>query len=228
MKKWLKTIALSALAVAAFTSASYAYNAGIPAGYNRLDTPRSILLAQAGPGLSAANNDNPAPQLPHIPVGPYSVNLSGNFALGLNLNYDVYLEGARDYYNGQWLAGWGKELAPLTHNGNEVLFVSAYNLYNADEAGRGVIGGAVGCRPIALINEAARIAGLANGLIPTPKCDTQCDGLGANFLKDVAEYSSIEVGGGYRMFSSPPGVSRFASTIGGQIHIPLSTFFKGQ
>lgn len=222
MKKWIVGVLML------LPSLSFAYGTGVIDGYSKLDSVKPILLAQADSGLSAANNSNPAPQFPNIPFGPWKANIGKGWAIGLNLNYDIYLEGARDYDSGQWLGGWGKEISPLTHNGTEVAYVSLYNLYNADEKGKGVVGAAIGSRPIGLINTLANISGIADKLIPTPTCAAQCDGLGQTFLKDVSEYSSIELGGGYRAFNSSPGVARLALTIGGQVNIPLSDFFKHQ
>ncbi|MDE2099551.1 MAG: hypothetical protein KGL39_20025 [Patescibacteria group bacterium] len=144
---------------------------------------------------------------------PASLNLHITNKLTLGVSTDVgdfYTVGARDYNNGQWLAGWGKELFPIKYNSNEVAYLSAQNVFNASEGGKGAIGVALGFRPINMINGIASGIGVVGNFISLPP-----------FAQSLSNYLSIEFGYDYRL-QNTPGVSRNVLTIGGQVRVPLN------
>lgn len=144
-----------------------------------------------------------------VPQGWYW-NVTSKLSIGVSTDIgDFYTVGARDYYNGQWLSGWGKELFPITYNGNEAAYLSAQNVFNANEGGKGAIGGAFGIRPINLINAIGTAAGAASNVIKLPP-----------WAQSINNFMSVEAGADYRI-QNTPGVSRLVLTVGGQVRVPF-------
>lgn len=186
-----------------------------------------ILLAQApdeaspAPALPAdlQSAPDPAPTpimqdlqnaLGYVPATWTSLQLTPNLSIGISKDVgDFYTVGARDYVNGQWLSGWGKELFPIVYKGQEVAYIAAQNLFNASEAGKGAVGAAIGIRPVNLINGLAQGLGAASQLINLPPVAQQ-----------VGNFLSFEAGYDYRI-QNTPGVSRHVGTVGGQVRIPF-------
>lgn len=140
-----------------------------------------------------------------------SLSLGHGYAIEFSLSYDPYIVGVRDFYNGQWLAGYGKELFPITRNGVEILYIAGYNVFNADEAGKGAVGLSVGCRPVAFINEVGEIVGATHKVITLPP-----------FAEKIGKLSSLEFGYARRFFNASPSWSRDVWSFGGQVALPLS------
>lgn len=179
-----------------------------------------IVVALLGLSRMASAQDATAPTpalqdvsmlLGYVPQTWTKWQITSRLSLGVSKDVgDFYTVGARDYFNGQWLSGWGKELFPFIYDYNEAAYISVQNLFNANEGGKGAIGAAFGFRPVNLINDVARAAGALGDIIVLPP-----------FLRQVNNFTSIEAGWNYR-FQNVPGVSREERTIGGQVRIPFN------
>lgn len=136
--------------------------------------------------------------------------INSHFSIGISSDVgDFYTVGCFDYVNNQFLAGWGKELFPVKYNNREVAYFAAQNVFNANEGGKGAIGGAFGVRPVNLINSVAQAVGTVGSLVTLPP-----------LLNTISNYSSFEVGYAYRL-QNIPGLSRHEGTVGGQVRVPF-------
>lgn len=178
-----------------------------------LDAP--YLLAQAPVG---APPPTAPPQLfqsignaaGYLPKCAGWLHVTAKLSIGLSQDIgDFYTVGARDFHNGQWLSGWGKEAAPIRYDDREVAFIALHNLFNADKGGKGAIGGALGIRPVNLINGVGAAVGAVDDVIPLPP-----------WAQKINNFTSLEAGVGYRL-QNVPGVSRLETTLGGQVRVPL-------
>lgn len=116
----------------------------------------------------------------------------------------------RDYYNGQWLVGYGHEVGYLMRGGDEIAFLDAWNAFNTDD-GKGVFGASFGVHPTAAIMHTINaITGSSPAASVLPP-----------WLKKSNSWESIEIGAGDRVFGGGgPGVKNFCATFGFEVTIP--------
>jgi hypothetical protein len=149
----------------------------------------------------------------------WSTNLGHNYSLTLPSIAQIETVNTvalRDYYNGQWLVGYGHEFFYLYRNGVETAFLDGWNVFNTDD-GKGVFGVSLGIHPL------AGAYAFADSIVAS------VNGAGyslPSWASKVNNFESIEVGAGDRVFGGGgPGVKRFAAIVGGEINIPFSSLF---
>lgn len=137
--------------------------------------------------------------------------------------------GVREFVNGQWLTGYGKDLAyyqiPGTLNGKPLpkLYLALDHLFNADELlaapgkARGVFGPAIGTEIGGL---ASKVQGAANFAINFVH-ETGGPVIQAPpwLTEQLDNWLTVEAGGGYRLFGNMPDVKPWSAWVGGRVRI---------
>ena len=155
-----------------------------------------------------------------------SLNLFDGYSVALSTSLDdFYTVVDRDWYNGQWLIGYGKEAVPFYRTSSdgikrEICYIGIYNAF--------------------AVNDGAGVFGLDLGVhIPTLFIQTYqtFENNNADFVASLPGWAqklndavSIEVGAGDRIFGMPTalansGVKRFAATVGAHVTLPFGSVF---
>lgn len=160
-----------------------------------------------------------------------SLDLGKGYSIGLNTDFNFYTVAQRDWFNGMWLIGYGKDIAPLyrTYSDGtkkELLFLGVYNTFAVGD-GRGVFGLDFGVHATAVADGLQgfvnSISGLKLDVIPQMP----------PWLQKIGQWTTFEVGAGYRVFGQPKSfddqnIKRFCATVGGQVKVPFETLFNHQ
>ena len=146
-----------------------------------------------------------------------------SFSIGISTSVDdVYADVSRDWYNGMWLMGYGKEVFPIFHRDSitkvryEVAYIGVYNEFAGLEGGKGVFGADLGIKLPTIILHGIGWA-------------TDHD-----LIKDLPPWgqklqyaTSVEFGGGDRFFGlsdqmKVDGVKAMCWTVGVHVNLPVS------
>lgn len=150
------------------------------------------------------------PSMSHAAETKLSWGLGGDFRLSVNTKLDLDTVGAFDFSNSQWMTGLGKDVLDLHKGKNKVAYLSAEQMFNLDEKGKGTFLLALGV----MTGTLARIGeDVVQVVVPDAKIPKWLDVAG-NFV-------SIEGGYGRRLFGVPQGQTPHVWTLGGKVKIPL-------
>lgn len=185
---------------------------------------QEVLLAQAAAPPPPAPQVTdvvpaPAPATPALLNPLWKADLGGGFAFQLPSMAQVEAVNVlalRDYYNGQWLIGYGHEVAYLTRNGDELAYADVWNAFNTDD-GRGVFGASIGIHPAAAFYDTiGALFGAAQSFgqsLPP-------------WAQKLNSFTSLEIGEGNRFFGGGGPAKRRVDAIGGEINIPFGELFN--
>lgn len=150
--------------------------------------------------------------LPSLSIAAPKLDLGKGFSVSIDTGMDLNTVGAYDFNNGQWLSGFSKELFPVTKDGKKIAYLAAEQLFNISEAGKGSFGMAFGVPtgPVTSLLQEWTVK-----LVPSSKLPP--------WVMTLSEWTSFEVGAGYRFFGSSPDTKPWVYTIGGQVRIPLDS-----
>ncbi len=143
-----------------------------------------------------------------------SLSLGGDYSVSVSTWLsDTYVVGAYDFVNHRPLAGYGKEIMHLNKGDTAVLYLSGRHMFDASQNGKGQLGAALGGNIGALGKKVADLSGQVGDAIPLPA-----------WIGNVANFVSIEVGGGY--WPEPLANTKpWSWDVGGKIKIPVDSFF---
>ena len=152
-------------------------------------------------------------------AGDYSVSLS------TSVN-DFYTEVDRDFYNGMWEIGYGKELLPISKFNSEskktyeIADIGLFNTFVGGD-GQGIFGVSVGIKtPTLIIKAIQTIEGVPDLMVKLPK-----------WASVLAQSSSVDIGYGNRLFGVPKalaseGIVSNSWDVGIHVNIPFGDLFQ--
>ncbi len=155
-----------------------------------------------------------------IPVSAHAAprwDLGKGYSIGIDTSLDIEGVGARDLKNGMWLTGVSKELTPLFKNDRKIAYLAGSNLFMFDEAGKGAFGLALGV-PTGPATDL--LGSWAQKLVPSAKLP--------QWVKSLSNWTSFEIGTGYRFFGVPDHLSPWVYTIGGRVRVPLDILWANK
>lgn len=143
------------------------------------------------------------------------LNLGNGFSVGFSTSMDVEGVGARDLQNGQWLSGVSKELIPAFKGETKLAYIAAEQLFDLDDAGKGMFGLALGI-PTGAVTQG--LQSLLEKITPRAKLP--------QWVRSISNWTSLEVGGGYRFYGRPDNVTPWTYTVGGRVKVPLGDLWS--
>ena len=155
-----------------------------------------------------------------VASGP-SLDLGKGYSIALSTSLgDAYADVTRDYLNGMWLMGYGKEIAPAYHVDSvsgvkyEFAYIGFYNVFALGD-GKGVFGLDLGIKlPTIVLNGV--------GWLTNQDIIKQLPPWG----QKLQYVTSLEAGYGYRVFGiskemTAQGIRKECWTVGAHINMPI-------
>ncbi len=152
---------------------------------------------------------------------------AGDFSINLSTSVDdFYTEVDRDFYNGMWEIGYGKELFPInkinpdSRKTYEIADIGVFNTFVGGD-NQGIFGINLGIKtPTLIIKGIQEIDGVPDLMAQLPK-----------WASILSQSTSIDVGYGNRIFGVPKGLASEGIVanswdVGMRVNIPFSDLFQ--